>query len=375
MAELFNTFFKEKVEKLSAQVKKDPKNDPFSRLEAKLQDHDLKLNLKTVNENAVMKILKSLKPKKSCGPDGISSEILKLGAEVLVIPLTYIINSSIKTGKYPTNWKTAKVVPLHKTGDKQVLKNYRPLALLPVPGMILERVVAIQIENFFENNRLFGSFQFGFRSKKSTISEMLSLFDNLLEAKETKKEILVILYDLSSAFDTVCHKTLLIKMQMYGLNIHAIRWLSSYLEDRKQMVTVSGKMSSTVTTNIGTPQGSRLSPLLFLCLLADMDCWTQNSMLTNFADDTQSIVISDSIKEAIEITKKEANNIMSFFECNNLVNNADKAAILYNSRGKGKNITIEDMGGETLKSTSSEKLLGLNVDSNGIHILKKLVWS
>ena len=63
--------------------------------------------------------------------------------------------------------------------------------------------------------------------------------------------------------------------------------------------------------------------------MADMDLWTENSMLSNFADDTQTIVISDSREEAIEITKREANNVINFFACNNLVNNPEKAAILY----------------------------------------------
>ena len=108
---------------------------------------------------------------------------MKLGAEVLAVPLTHIINTSIVSGVFPTNWKEAKVVPIHKKGNKRTLKNYRQVALLSVAGMILERVVAIQIEEHFESNRLFGDFQFGFRQNKSTISEMLTLFENLLEAK------------------------------------------------------------------------------------------------------------------------------------------------------------------------------------------------
>ena len=127
---------------------------------------NLKFNLKTVSEKYVLKILKSLKPKKSYGLDGISSEVLKLGAECFVVPLTYIINSSIVQGKYPTKWKEAKVIPLHKKGSKKSLVNYRPVSLLCVAGMILEKVVAHQIESFFEDNKLFGSFQFGFRHKK-----------------------------------------------------------------------------------------------------------------------------------------------------------------------------------------------------------------
>ena len=219
-------------------------------------------------------MLRSLKQKRSYGHDGISSEILKLGADILVVPLTYIINFSILTGKFPNNWKLAKVVPLHKKGDKKLLKNYRPVSLLCTPGMILERVVAIQIEEYFESNKLLGSFHFGFRKNKSTVSELLTLFDTILEAKENKKEIMVLLYDLSGAFDTVSHEMILSKLEIYGLDTHALKWLKSYLVERRQFVTVSGEMSSSQEMNIGTPQGSRLSPLLFLCLMADMDLWT-----------------------------------------------------------------------------------------------------
>ena len=74
----------------------------------------------------------------------------------------------------------AKVIPLHKKGDKKSLKSYRPVSLLPVPVMILEKVVACQIEEFFEQNKLLGSFQFGFQKNKSTISELLTLFDTLV---------------------------------------------------------------------------------------------------------------------------------------------------------------------------------------------------
>jgi hypothetical protein len=98
--------------------------------------------------------------------------------------------------------------------------------------------------------------------------------------------------------------------------------------------------------------------------MADMELWTENSKLSNFADDTQSIVISDKKEKAIETTKTEANSVISFFENNNLVNNADKAAMLYNSRGKGDSITVEDIGGEQIKSTKTEKLLGLHINSD-----------
>ena len=92
LAEAFNVFFKEKIENLAAGIIKDPSINPFSKLKKKLNGSNLKFNLKTVQEKEVLSILKSLTAKQSCGHDGISSEILKLAADILVVPLTHIIN-------------------------------------------------------------------------------------------------------------------------------------------------------------------------------------------------------------------------------------------------------------------------------------------
>ena len=375
VADTINVFFKEKVEKLAGSIKKQPINgrnpdyidpdyDPFIRLREKLRGSKLKFNLKTVSEKVVLGLLKALKSKKSFGIDGITSEVLKIGSNVLVVPLTYIVNSSITEGKYPSLWKIAKVIAVHKKGDKKLLKNYRPVSLLAVAGMILEKIVALQIEEFFENNGLLGSFQFAFRRNKGTISELLTLLDILLEAKEMKREIMIILYDLSAAFNTVPHQILIEKLRLYGFCQLSLKWMKSYLSNRKQFVEVSGKRSSEQEMNIGTPQGSRLSPLLFIILMADLDLWTENSNLSNFADDTQSIIVSDDRKNLLETAAIEANSVISFFNSNGLVNNADKAAVLYNSKGKSEDITIENVGGENLASTYSEKLLGLHINAD-----------
>ena len=210
-----------------------------------------------------------------------------MGGCVQAGPLTKITNQSIKTSKFPTNWKASKVCPVYKKGDRQTVKNYRPVSLLPLPGMICERVIAIQAEEFFEENKILQEFQFGFRRFKSTISEMLTLFDSLLEAKEQGKEIALVLFDLSCAFDTIDHDILCKKLKIYGWEENAIKWMWSYLKDRTQKVVISGQYSSETTVNRGCPQGSRLSPLLFSVLMSDLNLHTKKSKLTNFADDTQ----------------------------------------------------------------------------------------
>ena len=140
-------------------------------------------------------IIKELKKKTSSGFDEISSEILKMGADALAEPLCHIINHSLKTGKFPTAWKEGKVCPIYKKKDRKQLENYRPVSLLSVPGMVLERVCCMQLEEYFEKNKILQEFQYGFRHHKSTTSELLTLFHKLLEAKEEGKEIALILFD------------------------------------------------------------------------------------------------------------------------------------------------------------------------------------
>ena len=219
------------------------------------------------------------------------------------------------------------------------------------------------MEEYFEDNKLLQEFQFGFRRGKSCISELLTLLSKLMRYKEQGKEISLLLFDLSSAFDTVSHKILLAKLEIYGFDQNSMSWIRSYLEDRSQRVVVSGELSSSSKVNRGTPQGSRISPILFLILMSDLNLHIENGTLTNFADDTQLTTVEDTEEKAINNTKAEADKIISFFNSVQLKNNPDKAALIYNSKGKEKEIEIE-VGGEVLQTKDSEKLLGLHINSD-----------
>ena len=143
-----------------------------------------------------------------------------------------------------------------------------------------------------------------------------------------------------------------------------MKWMSSYLGERKQSVIIKGKISKLQDVTLGTPQGSRLSPLLFICLMADLDLHvSEGCSLSQFADDTQSLCVAKTKEEVLKTTKEEADNVINYFSANDLCNNSDKAAILYNSKGKGQTISLE-IGGKELKSKQSEKLLGLYISSD-----------
>ena len=131
--------------------------------------------------------------------------------------LTYLFNKSMKTGKFPNPWKTAKIVPLHKNGDKSSPGNFRPISILPCVSKILERVVQHQLLDYMHKNDILCREQSGFKPKHSTTSTLIKVTDDLLQAMDDSKYTGTIFIDLRKAFDTVDHQILMKKMHNIGI--------------------------------------------------------------------------------------------------------------------------------------------------------------
>ena len=168
-------------------------------------------NFSLASELDVKKIIRALKTKTSSGHDGISVKLLKFLTPALIKPLTLIIHQSLPTGIFPDLLKVAKVVPLFKKGDSLMVDNYRPISLLPSISKVFEKVVYIQLSEYFSKNKLFYAGQFGFREKHSTELATLELMDRIISALDQKHLPLSIFMDLSKAFDTLNHEILLKK--------------------------------------------------------------------------------------------------------------------------------------------------------------------
>ena len=169
--------------------------------------------------------INTLKPSDSCGHDNISSNVLKLIANEVSPCLTLIFNQVLSTGQFPKNLKTAKVIPIHKTGEKTLMKNYRPISILPVVSKIIKNVMHTQLMDYFTLNKLFPSQQYGYGANRSTELAALELMDRNLD--NTNRNLTPVYIDLSKAFDCLDHNILLSKLKFYGLNDNAIRLLKN----------------------------------------------------------------------------------------------------------------------------------------------------
>ena len=179
---------------------------------------------------------------------------------------------------------------LFKKGDKSDPGNYRPVSLTSVICKLMEKLVREIIVNYMIKIVLFSNKQFGFISGRSTTLQLLRVMDEWTEILDHGGKIDSIYMDFMKAFDEVPHQRLLKKMERYKITETVIKWVKSFLNDRKQKVTVNGAESKNHKVTSGIPQGSVLEPILFVIYINDMpECVDSTSTTCTylFADDTK----------------------------------------------------------------------------------------
>ena len=147
----------------------------------------------------------------------ISIRKLKIFGESISKPLRIILKSCIEKGQFPNEWKKANVVPVHKKGDKRVLRNYRPVSLLPICGKIFERLMYNNLYEFFIKHDLISSNQSGFKQGDSCIYQLLSITHEIYQLFDNDFEVRGVFLDISKAFDKFWHKGLIFKLKQNGV--------------------------------------------------------------------------------------------------------------------------------------------------------------
>ncbi len=209
----------------------------------------------------VSKLLLSSHPT-TCPLDPIPSHLLQAISPTLLPALTHIINTSLRTGIFPTAFKQARVTPLLKkpTLNTSLLENYRPVSLLPFVAKTLERVVFNQLSLFLSQYNKLDAKQSGFRSGHSTETALLSVTEALRVAKADSKSSVLILLDLSAAFDTVNHQILLSTLSSLGITGIPLRWFESYLTGRSFRVAWVGRYPKHINWPLGFLRDRFLDP-------------------------------------------------------------------------------------------------------------------
>lgn len=217
-------------------------------------------------------------------------------AETIFQPLAFIINLSLNTGMFPSDWKTANTIPLHKSSLTDKFENYCPISVLPTLSKIIEKIVHARLSEYLAEHNLLSKFQFGFLAKRSTELAVTLLCDDIRRNADNKMLTGCIFIDFSKAFDTLSHAKLLLKLSSYGIKNKELEWFSDYLFNRTQLVKYNNVLSDINQVTCGVPQGSILGPLLFVIFANDIEDYIRFTSIIKYADDTVLYVAGKSIE-------------------------------------------------------------------------------
>lgn len=295
----------------------------------------------------------------------------------------------MKTGVFPSEWKTARVTPIFKAGAKDDVNNYRPVSILPVVSKLLERVVHDQLYQSLTANGVLSQWQSGFRPGFSTSTAATYLIDHILTGMDDSKESGVqeltgaVFLDLKKAFDTVDHGILLAKLEHAGVRGTELEWFRSYLADRNQIVSIDDSSSEKQGVECGVPQGSILGPLLFSLYINDVTYVTKKCKIVLYADDTVIYFSAADCKSVESALNLDFAAVAEWMDANKLTLNVSKTkSVLFGTPcmlKKSCKLNIK-FNSQDIEQVHEFKYLGITLDSeltfeSHINILCKKIAS
>ncbi|CAB4015684.1 Hypothetical predicted protein [Paramuricea clavata] len=247
LVEEFNDFFINKVRNIRNELElyKENLEIIISPQSPKLPPCKFK-EFQLPNESSVQQIIKSLSTK-TCSLDPIPIPVHKNHLESLNPIFTDIVKTSLSEGVFPNTLKISHLSPRLKKPDldKDLFSNFRPIANIAFLSKVLEKTVAVQTQDFLNSNNFYPSFQSAYRKFHSTETALLKVTNDILRTLDNHQDVILVMLDLSSAFDTLDHDILLARLESYfGFSDTVIKWFKSYLTGRSQSVVIGDVVST-----------------------------------------------------------------------------------------------------------------------------------
>lgn len=352
--ELFAKFFKSVFSNIHPSHTPDEHRDWL----AGIAHHNMYLPHLIVSIEDVKEALSSVDSSKGPGPDSLPPSFIKQFATSLAPPVSIIFNRSLDSGIFPTMWKVASIIPIHKAGNVHDVENYRGISILSCLPKVLEKMVYDVVYHAVQP--LISEHQHGFMRKRSTTTNLMVFVNSLIKSIEKRRQVDAIYIDFSKAFDKVPHALAVEKIRCMGLPNWVTQWIQSYLTERFAFVSVNGINSACFEIPSGVPQGSHLGPLIFVLFVNEL-CSRLNCSKLMFADDLK---IFREIKTALDgcALQSDIDTLSRWCTLNGMQVNVTKCCVISFSRLRDplrNDYTIEQ---SHLRRVQVVKDLGVTID-------------
>jgi exonuclease III len=310
----------EKVNTLRNVFFPQPPEADLSDLNQPTRQQRANIFLPAITEEELKAAIRKAPPDKAPGEDTLPNKVWKIlsnqgsRSESRFVPLiTAIFDACLRAGHNPKHFQTSVTVTLRKAGprDYRLPKSYRPVALLNTLGKILEAIIATRIAWLVEEHQLLPNTHLGGRKGISVDHAIQLILDRVHRAWGEGKVASMLLLDVAGAYDNVSHERLLFNMQQMGLG-SLIPWVKSFLTGRSTRIKLpDGHMSEAFPTPTGIPQGSPISPILFLlfnaplvraCTLRGLHYGEAEAF--GWVDDVCILAVSNSYEENVRVLEK-----------------------------------------------------------------------
>ena len=256
---------------------------------------------------------------------------------------------------------------IHKNGKpKRDPLSYRPLSLTSSIGKIYEKIIAKRVYAWAENNNKFSSAQNGFRANRSINDNLFKLIECVKTGFVKKQRTGAVFLDVEKAFDQVWHKGLIFKLYSIGMPKKTILWICSYLKDRSMIIEMEKLKGEEIKPTHGVPQGSPLSPLLFILYVSDIPELTKGVFISQFADDIAIWTTSRIITTINSRLNSSLNVLQKWCSKWKIKLNPTKTKPILFKYKKNKSLDDKDfsikMGDQNIKDVKEVKFLGVILD-------------
>ena len=317
------------------------------------------------------RVLASKKKRSAAGEDALTYNMLNNLPPEGKEELLGIFNSIWEKGDIPKTFKTAIVIPIVKPDQPEdVPSSYRPIALTSHVGKTLEALVSNRLNKYLETNNILNKNQAGFRNKRQALEMIAKLEMEVREAQNTKQEVISAFIDISKAFDQCSREIVLKHLKEAKVTGQMYNYVQNFLKDRVFKVKVGNELSDALIQENGIPQGSIISPTLFLLSINKVnEQITKSTSLGQFADDTaiwkRYSISRRSRESAIEEFERDLGKVVRHLtSIGYKVNEKKTQIVIFNRPKRDRGEVKVNVGKQVVNNVTEAKYLGVTLDED-----------